>query len=600
MAHVSITFETFLDGLFFPVSRKQKKKKKQKTGEAVIYRKKDATGDAVLAMTEQRARYWYSGRDYPEIVIVGTGADDGLDANDSIASLFEADAIHVEATLDQKEKALLAFRADDYLLFSATEAPKPAPNVLVRKKAIAGLEERLNGTGYADAAPSADKVEITHPAEFIVSRFFLPPRASFSAYTFAAVPARVSREYTVPQNTRHACIAASWNFSGKPLSVKYHLEFSPSDGAQTEKLVKAAVSALFREALLFWRAWRQPIDTPALVELTGQAAAPSASSVFLAADLRGETLLVPCVVELPPYFPDLVCRLSQTALTGQSGHARIFDIARANDSLFLMMKSTYKKAFLDSPKGAVPFGGPTIHGIFSLMNEVDRSIVIQNFLLARYDLKTLPFFFFYHEAIGKPEGETVYRLKPSVPLALGELEKYLSDSVRQEWNYNLRSGCMYRICPPGETARLNAEALANLALEGASGKLLLSEKAMCLLKEEILDPIDAKYQKELDELNAGKDTVERLAKCTPKLLTAMLLKFDNQSLAMACLGFPGVLDQLYRGMSASRQKDVREELGVATTRRKRGDITAHRLLEAKKRFIEAVRTMPEPSDGMVM
>jgi hypothetical protein len=598
MTQQPVTFEVFLDGLFFPVDGKQKKKKKQKNEEVGGYRRKDASGDNILAFAETGARYWYAGKEYPEIIIAGA-YDEGA-ITPGIDSLLSAGTDHVDLTLDKKAKGLLAFRADDYALFSAVNVPVPAPNLLVRKGSLARLEERINSPDKAVAPPSAEKIEIVHPAEFIVSRFFLPPRATFPPFAFASVPLRVTREYSVPQNTRHVCLAASWTFSGKPLSVRYHLEFAPSDGAQTEKIAKAAVSAFFREALQFWNAWKQPIEKPALSEISGPNAMPATSSTFLAAELRGETMRIPCTVELPPYFPDLICRLTQTALSDPTDHARVFDIVRANDNLFIMMKPMYRKAFLAAPKGAVPFAGPTIHGLLSLMNETDRSIVIQNFLLSRNDLKALPFFFYYHEARQQTETETVYRLKPAVPLAFGEIEMYLSDSIKQEWSTNLRSGCMYRICLLEETVKLNAEAVVNLALDGAAGKFLLSEKAMNILREEILEPIDATYLKEIEGINERKDIIERLGGAAPKVLMETLAKLENKNLAMACFGFTGLLVQLDRGISSSRQKDIRSEIDVVTVRRKKGEITAHQLLDAKNHFIELVGKMPLANEELVL
>jgi len=292
--------------------------------------------------------------------------------------------------------------------------------------------------------------------------------------------------------------------------------------------------------------------------------------------------------------------MAQTASLDPESPASLLDLMRANDALFLLMKAGYRKAFLANPKGDVPFSGPTLYGLLSLMDDVDKSIIIQNFLVTHYQLENIPLLFYYHAALQKSGDETVYRLRPAFPVVQGEIEEFLSDKLKQEWAYCMANGCMHRVSTAENLVALNAEAVLKLARDAVERKFILSAKALAILKEEVLAPIDAVYQREFDELAKRMDLFEPLKKATPRFITDMLAGIETRELAMACVGSEDILVLLDRGMSQGRRADIRAEVAVEKKRFERGEFSVQKLLDAKRRLIALVRNLPGAEMGAEM
>lgn len=618
------SFQQYLESLVFPLPKKEKKR--DKTVPKAGYSVKAADDDSVGALGSTAATFFYRDSEYPELIITGSPESGRGVLAERLSSLFPAKPLTVTEHLDEQNLALVAFRADSYFFFappaatspveSATSAVIAYPTVYVKKTFLRKLDELFEAGALPpqdaaqSGAESSDTFAIGQSAEFVVARLFLPPRISVSGYTFATVVTAVTAKPLWPLNTRHLCFDASWIFSGVPLSVKYHFDISPTAGAQAEAVAKASVAAIFREALAFWGSWKRPVEKPDLKQ--GQApsagsarsaslAAPDASpdAVYLVGELRGELARMRCTVEMPRPLIGIVLKMTQVAPVDPSSPSGAFDVIRANDSLFLKLKDGYRKALLANPKGAVLFEGITVYGLLSVIDDADKALLVQNFLVPRYELQNLPLFFYYHVASKKSEEETEYRLRPAFPVVPGEIERFLPEAARREWNYNLSRGCMHRISTTENLVAMNGEAVLEFANEAAAGRILVSGKTMRILREEILAPLDAAYRKELDELNGRKEAFEPLRAAKPKAITDLLAKLDTRTVAMACFESEDVLKMLDRGMSQTRRSDIRTEIPVTKKRYERGELSVRELLDAKKLLLSHVAELAAPGEETV-
>jgi len=655
MANAYESVQALLNGAFFP-TLSTARKKKGPNPDAVLYVRADADEALVQGLGEGAFLSLYAFDDYPTVTLFSSSAPDAdlrrlVDAGplaEALRRFFPGHGAWVASLADAKNRSLLAFRADSYVAFvppSPTDlaafiaadpraakkaakaakaaarnaraevfagsvagrdaervaASEPSPPVIyIQKTALRAIESQLadasapvDGNPELVAEPSAGWT-IAHPAEFIVSRLFLPPRVTVSAYNFAACPLRLTRKPDWPQDTQRQSFSAGWSFAGQALSIRYHLDYPVGVGAQQIALFKAALAACFREALAFWSSWKRPIDTPSLAESQDK---PAATSVYLIGELRGEGPRCRCSVELPSYFVPLILKMTQTAPIVPADPTGLIDLLRANDNLFLLMKGGYRRAFLEPPKGVVPgavpeaqpFSGLTVFALLSLIDDADKALVIQNCLLTQYDPLDLPFFFLYHVAQKRPDGETAYQLRPAFPLSLAEIERYLSETARYDWRYNISKGCLRRISTAEDLVRLNADAVLRLAQDGAAGRLLLSTKAMNLLRDEILAPIDAAYRKELDELNGHPEHFAPLKGARPKRISGLLAHLTTQALATALLETEGVFELLAKGMSQVRRVDIKAELGVARKRFARGELSSKDVVAARRNLIQLVK-----------
>jgi hypothetical protein len=599
MATEHLAFHAWLDSVFFPVEGKKKKKKRNDPPEPG-YASSDASGESVKSLAERSFCSFYLGSDYPELVVAGMPVPDSGGLAERLSALFPSRPSLVTEKVDGRKLSLFAFRADSYFLYTPPDGDTSHPAFLVKKTVLTALEAALNQDGSLPppenaGLPSADAWNIGHPAECIVSRLFMPPRLSISSYTFACVPLSLSSKLSSPPNSRPLCFNASWTFAGQPLAVRYHFDLPPTAGPQLEPLVRAVAAGLFKEALSFWGSWKRPVEKPAIT-VCPPAQSPNAS--FLIARVRGEGQNLSCAVELPNGFIGLILRMAQVAPLNASSPAGVLDCMRANDALFLMLYPAYRKPFLSPPRGVVPFTGPTVYGLLSLADEADKSVIIQNFLVPQYTVRDLPLLFYYHVEQKGSGDETVWRLRPAFPIVKGEIETFLSDILREDWNYCLGNGCTHRISRAGDLVSLNNEAVRLLAQESSGGRLHLSGKMQEILKVEVLAPLEAAMKKQLEEFNSNRGAFEPLRNAHPRSLSDILARIDNQTLAMSCLGIEDILALVEKGMSHGRARDVRVEVEVIRKRAERGEMDIEKILDAKNQFVSLIRELV-PDDEVV-
>jgi len=579
------------------------------------YSRSDALDEDMKAAVKGSIACLYTGREYPDMLIAGYG-DVNADAERVIAALtavFPQKPFVARETADDRLSALCAFRADSYLKF-APAAPGPAapgpvsprPVIFLRKTSLKSIEEyHAGGADFASPAgvvaaaearpsmPAAMAVE--HPAEFIVARLFMPPRLNVAQYHFAAVPVAVAPSIPEPGDSLRFGFDASWTFAGQSLSVRYYVDLPSSLGARAEALAKAVAAGSFKDALAFWGSWKKPIESPSIVAIaTGTSSAvpasPGPDSAFMLSEIRGEGMRFPFAVEFPQKMIGLFLRMANVApLESDAGEQTpplfAIELFRANDRLFIMMKASYRRSFLGNPPGPVPFEGPTLFGLLSLMDDADKSVIVQNFLVPRYELANLPLLFFYHEPRQNAEGETEYRLKAAFPMSRSDVERYLSEAQRKEWLYHLGTGCSHRRINAAAFAGSNRDATVELARAGASGKILLSRKAMDILREEVLAPIEAEDERALADDSRVAGAMDALKALNPKVLAELLMKIDDRTLAMAALSMPGLDAIVMRGLSHGRQGDLRTEFEAMRGARKRSELSAGALLDARNRLI---------------
>lgn len=583
------SFQAYLDTVFFP-ERKKPKKRKQESDQRV-YSRSDLTEEDCGKLHDPCLIALYLESEYPEILLTGRPETAEEDSTRRIAALLSAKATVVTESLGDSQRELLAFRSDSYLLFSPPAGPPENPTILVRKSAIKPLETILNlGKKEAKARPEQepvpDTIIVSNPAELLVSRFFLPPRIQVSGRCFAARPASISSRAEFPQNTRTRSFTASWKFAGHPLAVRYHLSFLPSDAEELDRTKIAVIAAFFREALAFWAQWKRPVDAPGFSESTTEAAS---RSLYMSARIGGEGQQFRCLVEIPQGLIALVLTMSKASPLPAGTPAGIIDLIRANDALFMPMRNVYRKVFLSPPAGPAGVDGITVHAILSIADEPERGLIIQNFLIPRYELQCLPLFFYYHEAIQTRDGETRYRLKSAFPLTRGEIETHLSDAQREEWRYLMEKGCGHRISSVLQLAKLNTDAVLRLAQEGASGKILLTAKTMGVLRSEILVPLEERQRKTLEEVHSRTEDFGGLKDAPPRVISELLARIDTRTVALACTEWDEVLKILERGMSRGRRSDIQAEIEVVRTQRDRGEIPIQDFLDAKGHLAQLAR-----------
>ncbi len=581
------------------------------------YSRSDAREENLKAIGEVPVACLYVGRDYPEMLVVG--CDEG-GAIAAVAAVLPQKPLVVREPQNDRLASLSAFRADSYYEFlpiakepdaarpTTTRRPTSAPaspyasrpTVFLRKGSLRPIEANLAAnpsfttvSAILSAAARPLKhsgIALEHPAEFIIARLFMPPRLNVAQYHFAAVPIAVAPTILEPGDSPRFGFDATWSFAGQPLSIRYYVDLPSAMGARAEPLAKAVASGMFKDALAFWGSWKKPIESPSIVSRSPSlSAAPNgAESVILRSEIRGEGMRFPCFVEFPRKMVGLLLRMANVAPLGPDSNPDrdwTMELIRANDRLFIMMKAVYRKPYLANPPGAIQFEGPTLFGLLSLMDDADTSVIVQNFLVPRYELANLPLFCFFHEAGPGQGGEAVYRLKPAVPLSRSDVERYLSEAQRKEWLYHLGKGCPHRITDGAAFAAANREASVALARSGVSGKINLSRKALDILREEVLAPLEAEDSRALADDSRVASALDALKALAPKALSELLMKIDNQALALAALSMPGLDAIVMRGLSQGRQGDLRTECEVMRRAQKRAELSVSSLLEARDRLV---------------
>jgi hypothetical protein len=234
----------------------------------------------------------------------------------------------------------------------------------------------------------------------------------------------------------------------------------------------------------------------------------------------------------------------------------------------------------------VPGGEPRWADLLARLPVADVRRLVQNVLtvfpggvgeaaVLFYDTVTLP---------PAPDGRTLVRHVPQDGLPLALLSTLFS---RRAWHEIERAK---RFLPAeGERRRRRSEALAELDLRLAEGRLVWSEEALECWQVLYRNPRHQALEAELARRRG--DSWTALLKGDPSVPENLLRTLDVTDAALCLRDAPD--GRWRRFVTARREAELREELDFCRVWEARGELTVERQLEAWRAFDELVRSLSE-------
>ena len=225
--------------------------------------------------------------------------------------------------------------------------------------------------------------------------------------------------------------------------------------------------------------------------------------------------------------------------------------------------------------------------LFARLPVADARLLVQNVLTTLPGGAAEAAFLFYDTVMLPPHGgTTLVRHVPQDGLPMALLSTLFG---RRAWQEIDRAK---RFLPAEDEQRTRrAEALADLDLRLAEGRLNWSEQALELWRVLYRDPQRQAREAELIQWRRGDRWID-LLKGNPLIPEAVLRALDVTDVALCLRDVPDT--RWRRFVSSRREAELREELAFCQDWEARGELTVERQLDAWRSFDEMIRSFPAP------
>jgi hypothetical protein len=455
----------------------------------------------------------------------------------------------------------------------------------VRSMAAPGEKPRAHPK--EPGAPGGDRsrrVELLAPREFSVGNLFLPPRIPCGKYL---VETRF-RAAEVPADRGAFAADGTWahtscTVAGKKWPLWY---LFPSGTAET---VKGIAGCALRESLgeissvLGARA-----EGPGIA--MGSRPDPEVSQyIVLEASLSVGPARFSCSVFVGNALVSLLAKTllhpSETSLVSRGPAAALPVLFAVNTALFSKRVGTFHRAFLDAgAEGRFSFGA-----FLDLIPELDRAIVLQNYVLRSLGPRGLRSLFSYSESVQAADGKTQTRVLTPYAIDEERLLSCLPQRAREDWTAPARAA-------PDSAAehdRLTVEMLDGISRSIGGKSLLLSPRTVLVLERFFLPEHRARAKKILERISA--DGVPYAA--VRRLPKAQIQQFfgtqANRAIALSIMGSEKDLPFVRENVSKKRAAGLAEDIAFIARLHGEGSIGIGEILEAKQEMERAAGRMLE-------
>ncbi|HPS57081.1 MAG TPA: hypothetical protein PK514_03155 [Spirochaetota bacterium] len=428
-------------------------------------------------------------------------------------------------------------------------------------------------TGGADTAVEEVPVsiDITRPKEFVLGRLFLPALLKVEGTVVSSAFKKISAGTDMPAS---GCFKVSLDikvdeeiyrlwycFEGYSLNT-FNEKFVTFDGL---------FKPILREILSSLKTACPELKVAGIRYNASPAPEPVTSAVILHSELKINFTPVSTLVAVPARFLNLIALniLSpwEVNLLQSSSRNRLLSVLSVNSAFF----SRGIGSFLNSYRG----GGKNIPAIFScmpfyefmeLVSDSDLKIIAQNFILPVF-ASTYMCLFRIGVADHSSPGTESSKLY-TVDSDWNRINKFLPRNVLEDAEANIQwTGADH-------FDALNRQTMMDLFKAADSGRLLLSSRAMFILRNQFYDAIQAGYRKELEQLKQSGEPFVSLDGLPYNIRQLAVTRVSDRDLCLVMLDAGDRMQAIMPLLSRTRKAKIIDDTEVLKMKYMENKITA--------------------------